>query len=157
MAIPAEVTARKGKRISAFAGASVRGELIELVRLAMPIVGSRIGMMAMGLVDVLVVSHYSTRELGYQALGWAPTAVIMISAMGLVSGVQVISSRRIGEGRPRESGQVFQMGVISSVILGVLASIALVTLGPWALAALHMEPDLVRGLERLGIAGKWTC
>jgi MATE family multidrug resistance protein len=146
MASSADITAPKGgKRISAFAGAPVRRELADLLLLAWPVVLSRVGMMFMGLVDVLVVSHYSTKELGYQALGWAPTAVIMVSAVGLVSGVQVISSRRIGEGRPRETGQVFQLGLISSLILGVLSAIALVTVGPWALVALHMEPDLARG------------
>src|SRR6476620_9086772 len=122
-----------GRRVSAFAGAPVRRELAELVRLAGPIVASRVGMMTMGLVDVLVVGHYSTTELGYQALGWAPTAVVMITAIGLVSGVQVIASRRIGEGRPRETGQVFQLGLISAVILGLMATAILTTLGPLAL------------------------
>jgi len=146
MASSADLTAPKeGKKISAFATGSIRGELRELVRLAIPIVASRVGMMTMGLVDVLVVSHYSTKELGYQALGWAPTAIIMVSAVGLVSGVQVISSRRIGEGRPRETGQVFQLGLISSVILGLIASVALSIIGPWGLAHLRMDPDLVRG------------
>src|SRR5438045_2689987 len=118
MATSAELESRLGQRKSAFAGAPVRRELGELVRLALPIVASRVGMMTMGLVDVLVVSHYSTRELGYQALGWAPTAVIMVTAVGLLSGVQVIASRRIGEGRPRETGQVFQLGLMSALVLG---------------------------------------
>ena len=62
MASSADVTARKqGKRVSAFAHGSLRDELVELINLAWPIVFSRLGMMAMGLVDVLVVSHYSTK------------------------------------------------------------------------------------------------
>jgi MATE family multidrug resistance protein len=145
MATSAELESPVGRRRSAFAGAPVRRELGELVRLSVPIVASRVGMMTMGLVDVLVVGHYSTTELGYQALGWAPTAVVMVTALGLVSGVQVITSRRIGEGRPRESGQVFQLGLISAVVLGLMATAVLTLLGPWGLRQLRMEPDLVRG------------
>ena len=42
-----------------------------LLRLATPVVVSRLGIMAMGLVDAVVVGQYSSTELGYQALGWA--------------------------------------------------------------------------------------
>jgi multidrug resistance protein, MATE family len=146
MAVSADlIPPNKGKRVSAFAGAPVRRELADLLRLAWPVVLSRVGMMAMGFTDLIVVSHYSTRELGYQAMGWAPTAVIMVTAIGLVSGVQVISSRRIGEGRPRATGEAFQLGLLSATILGLIASLILVTGGPWFLGQLHMEPDLVRG------------
>ena len=146
MAVSADIIPPKdGRRVSAFTGAPVRRELADLLRLAWPVVLSRVGMMAMGFTDLIVVSHYSTRELGYQAMGWAPTAVIMVTAIGLVSGVQVISSRRIGEGRPRETGEVFQLGMLSSLVLGLLASLILVTAGAWFLGRLHMEPDLVRG------------
>lgn len=146
MALPADLQPpEKRRRVSAFAGAPVRRELNELVQLAWPVVLSRVGMMTMGLVDVLVVGHYSTKELGYQAMGWAPTAVIMVTAIGLVSGVQVISSRRIGEGRPRETGQVFQLGLISALILGLLCALTLTYLGPLALKHLRLDPDLVRG------------
>ena len=43
-----------------------------LLTLATPVVVSRLGIMAMGLVDAIVVGQYSSTQLGYQALGWAP-------------------------------------------------------------------------------------
>lgn len=135
----------EGRRASAFAGTRVKRDLGDLVRLAWPVILSRLGLMTMGLVDILVVAHFSTKELGYQAMGWAPTAVIMTTVVGLISGVQVISSRRIGEGRPRSTGQVLQIGILSSAVLGVLAALALVLIGPWGLRQSGIDADLAEG------------
>ena len=46
---------------SAVAGAPspVRADLVELLRLAGPVVASRVGVMTMGLTDVVVVGRYS--------------------------------------------------------------------------------------------------
>ena len=47
-------------------------DLIELLRLAGPVVLSRLGIMVMGLTDAIVVGHYSARQLGFHAMAWAP-------------------------------------------------------------------------------------
>ena len=72
-----------------------------LLRLAAPVVLSRLGIMAMGLTDTLIVGRHSATELGYQALGWAPTAIVLTTSIGLLTGVQVMTSQAIGEGRAR--------------------------------------------------------
>ncbi|MEI7933239.1 MAG: MATE family efflux transporter, partial [Alphaproteobacteria bacterium] len=68
----------------------IRDDLRELVQLAWPVILSRLGIMTMGLTDVVVVGHYSAVELGYQALGWAPTGIIIMTGAGLLAGVQII-------------------------------------------------------------------
>ena len=81
-------------------GAQDRADgLGELLRLAWPTVLARLGIMAMGLTDAIVVGHYSSTELGFHALGWAPTATVLTAAVGLLTGVQVMTARAIGEGR----------------------------------------------------------
>jgi hypothetical protein len=52
-----------------------------LLTLAIPVIGSRLGIMAMGLVDTIIVGRHSATELGYQALGWAPTAVVLTTSI----------------------------------------------------------------------------
>ena len=44
----------------------------------------------MALVDVIVVGQLAPDELPHQALGWAPTAVFLVAAIGLLQGVQVL-------------------------------------------------------------------
>jgi multidrug resistance protein, MATE family len=135
----------EGRRISAFHGAPVRRELSELVRLAGPVILSRLGIMIMGLVDTIVVGRYSTKELGYLALGWAPTAVILTTAIGLLMGVQVMSARHIGEGRPEATGGVFRRGLAYAGWMGVAITVILLMAGPVFLRHARLEPDLARG------------
>jgi len=60
-----------------------RRDLIALLRLTGPVAAARLGVMAMGLTDALVVGRYSAVQLGYQALGWTLPAVAMVGAIVL--------------------------------------------------------------------------
>src|SRR5258705_2936606 len=76
----------------------VRSELGALLKLSWPVVLSRLGIMAMGLSDAIVVGRYSATQLGYHALAPAPTTVVVTMAIGLPTGIQVMTARAIGEG-----------------------------------------------------------
>src|SRR5579859_2716712 len=80
----------------------IRTDLTRLARLSGPVVISRLGVMTMGLTDTIVVGRYSAVQLGYLALAWAAASAVFGSTMGLLSGVQVMTSRSLGEGKPAE-------------------------------------------------------
>jgi multidrug resistance protein, MATE family len=125
-----------------------RGGLAELLRLAGPVILSRLGIMAMGLTDAIVVGRHSAQELGYHALGWAPTMVVLTTAIGLLFGVQVMTARRVGEGRPEEAGTVLRRGLAYALWLGIGSAALLFVLGPPLLHALRLEEDLAAGASR---------
>src|SRR5579872_5949147 len=89
----------------------IRGDLNRLARLAGPVVVARLGVMTMGLTDTIVVGRYSAVELGYMALGWAGASIVLNGSMGLLSGVQVMASRAIGEGKPEKAGAALRRGL----------------------------------------------
>ena len=117
-------------------------------RLSWPIVLSRIGIQVMGLTDAVVVGHASTRQLAFHALGWAPTIVVLTGAIGLLTGVQVMAARRMGEQRPELTGAVLRDGCVYAGAVGVVATLVLGAFGPAFLAALGLEADLARGAGR---------
>lgn len=117
----------------------------ELLRLAWPVILSRLGIMAMGLTDAIVVGQFSSRELGYHALGWAPTMVVLTTSVGLLTGVQVMTARYIGAGRPEATGGVLRRGLVYGLWIGIVSAAVLGLAGPWFLGALGLEPDLARG------------
>ena len=119
-----------------------------LLRLAGPVILARLGIMAMGLTDAIVVGRYSARELGYQALGWAPTAIILTMSVGLTSGVQVMTARYIGQGRPEAAGGVLRRGLVYSLWIGIASTAALILAGPPFLRAMGLSPDLAAGAGR---------
>ena len=116
-----------------------------LLTLAGPVVASRLGIMAMGLVDTLVVGRYSATELGFLALAWAPTMVVLTTGIGLLSGVQVLTSQALGAGRPGDTGAILRRGLVYAFWLG-LAAIAVVA-GALGVGIRHigLDPALAAG------------
>ena len=127
----------------------VRTELAQLLKLSGPVVISRLGIMAMGLSDAIVVGRFSATELGYHALGWAPTSVVVTMAIGLLTGIQVMTARAIGEGRRNETGAVLRRGLVYSLWIGVISAGVLALGGPFFLHAIGLEPSLADGASRV--------
>src|SRR4051812_27691425 len=99
-----------------------RTEVAELLKLSGPVVISRLGIMVMGLSDATVVGRYSATQRGYHALAWSPTSVVVTMAIGLLTGVQVMTARAIGEGRRNETGAVLRRGLGYSLWIGVISA-----------------------------------
>ena len=130
------------------AALDAREELGQLARLAGPVVLARLGIMGMGLTDAIVVGRYSAEQLGFHALGWAPTAVVVTMVVGLLSGIQVMTARAIGEGRPHEAGAVLRRGLVYALWIGLAATAILGLGGPPFLHAIGLSRELADGASR---------
>lgn len=126
----------------------VRADLETLLTLSGPVVLSRLGIMAMGLTDAVVVGRYSATELGYHALGWAPTSVVLTAVVGLLTGIQVMTARAIGEGRRDKAGAVLRRGLVYSVWIGLVSTAILAAAGPAFLHVIGLGDDLADGASR---------
>jgi MATE family multidrug resistance protein len=126
----------------------VRSDLAQLLKLSGPVVMSRLGIMTMGLTDAVVVGHYSAKELGYHALAWAPTSVVLTMAIGLMTGVQVMTARAIGQDRRDQTGAVLRRGLAYSLWIGVASMLGLMLVGPAFLHVIGLEKDLADGASR---------
>jgi len=122
-----------------------RETLSELLKLAWPVVMARLGIMTMGLTDAIVVGHYASRELAYHSLAWAPSSVVLTTAVGLMMGVQVMTARLLGEGRKAEVGAVLRRGMVYALQIGVVSMIGLMLLGPFGLQHMGLEDGLGEG------------
>lgn len=116
-----------------------------LLRLATPVVASRLGIMAMGLVDTVVVGRYSSAELGYHALAWAVTGVVLTTGLGLLSGVQVMTSQAIGEGREADTGAILRRGLVYAGWIALAAALFLAVTGGPMLHAFGLSAGLADG------------
>ena len=123
----------------------IRSDLNRLAKLAGPVVVARLGVMTMGLTDTIVVGRYSVEQLGFMALGWAGASVFLGSAMGLLSGVQVMTSRAIGEGNPAGAGAALRRGLSYGLWVGLATAILLSLGGPWLLGELGLKGNLATG------------
>lgn len=108
--------------------AATRSFVAPLLRIAGPVALARLGIIGMALVDVIVVGQLAPNELPHQALGWAPTAVFLVAAIGLLQGVQVLAARSIGEGNKQGAGVALRRGLILALVAGAISA-ALMWLG----------------------------
>jgi MATE family multidrug resistance protein len=94
---------------------------MRLISLAWPVALARLGIMGMGVCDAVVVGRLAPSELPHQALGWAPTSVLLVTSIGLLVGVQVLAARALGAGRPEHAGGALQRGLVVSALGGAAA------------------------------------
>ena len=98
----------------------VLGHLADLYRLALPVVVSRAGVLAMTVADTIIVGRYSSAELGYLSLGVAVYLPLLLTAMGLLTGTTVAAAQAMGRGEEAESGAAWRRAVPVAVAFGVV-------------------------------------
>lgn len=123
------------------------GHVSRTIRLAMPVMLSRAGLVLMLTVDTAIVGHLSQGGLQLAALGAAllPQAVLLTVAVGLLIGVIVRTAQLDGAGRQAECGQVWRLGVTLAILVGGLYAVLLYP-GASILAGLMGQPDSVAAI-----------
>ena len=119
-----------------------RPYVADLLRLAGPVALARLGIIGMAIVDVVVVGQLAPDELPHQALGWAPTAVFLVAAIGLLQGVQIWAARSIGEKNPQGAGVALRRGLVLALIAGVLSAISMWVAGEQLFTVFGIETNL---------------
>jgi multidrug resistance protein, MATE family len=114
----------------------------DTLRLAGPVALARLGIIGMALADVIVVGQLAPDELPHQALGWAPTAVFLVAAIGLLQGVQVLAARALGEKNPQGAGVALRRGLVLALIAGALSAALMWAAGPRLFTTFGIEAAL---------------
>lgn len=99
----------------------VGAEIRTLARLAWPVVLGQVGLIAMGIEDLLVVGRLGEEATGGIGLGTAWTFAALAFGMGTASGIDPLVSQAYGAGRPRDAVAALVRGTV--VMLGVCVPI----------------------------------
>lgn len=98
-------------------------EILDLVRLALPVAASRSTFMLMSLTDSVILARSAHGQLPYVLNAWLPLGVMLGLGMGLMIGVQVITSELSGAGKEAESGRVFRRGLWVGTAFSVVGTL----------------------------------
>lgn len=101
-------------------------EIVDLVRLSIPIAVSRFAMMVMSLTDAIVLGQNAPDELPYVLNSWLPIGVMLGLSMGILLGVQVLTAELCGQGREKETSRVFWRGIWVALVMGLVMTVLLV-------------------------------
>ena len=121
--------------------ARIKNNLSELIRLSIPIIVARAGIMLMITVDIVMVGHFSSRELAYQTIGLSLVMPMLVTGLGLLIGTQVICANRFGSGDLDACGRAWRNSLPFAFCLG-LTGIAFTLFGEPLLLVLGQTPDL---------------
>ncbi len=97
-------------------------EIVDLLRLSGPIAVSRASVMMMALTDAIMLGQYAHGELTFVLNSWLPMGVALGFSLGILLGVQVLTSELMGVGKEEQSGRIFRRALIWSIGLGIVVT-----------------------------------
>lgn len=117
---------------------------VAIIRLAVPVMLTRLGLLLFTTLDTLMLGHLGADELAYFAISVPPQVTVLTVGFGLLSGTLVLIAQARGAGRLDEIGHVFKMVMLISLVVGVAAALGLMR-GEALLLLLGQSPDIARG------------
>ncbi|EWY36824.1 multidrug transporter [Skermanella stibiiresistens SB22] len=123
---------------------TLRHHLVELLRLALPVIVARAGLMVMSAVDILIVGRHSSRELAYLGLGTLPAQMLVTTGIGLLLGTLIMTSQAVGAGRLEDCGVIWRRSLPYAVLLGLAATVLSLLSEPF-FQLTGQDPDVARG------------
>jgi MATE family multidrug resistance protein len=138
-----------------------RVELIETIRLALPIALTQLGQIAMMTTDLALIGRLGDHVVAAAALAQTVLFVAFVLGMGIVSAVAPLAAQAFGARRPRMVRRALRVGLWAAIMLGVPLT-AMQYYGAEILIALGQTPDssalAARYLQGLGwslVPGWW--
>jgi MATE family multidrug resistance protein len=113
-----------------------------LLRLAVPLAAQQVGFVTMGLVDCLMLGHWSNAALA--GAGVANNLLFGISAigMGIVMGMDTVVPQALGGGRHEDAERALGAGIRLSVLVGLILTLAVFAM-PLVMRAADVAPEVV--------------
>ncbi|MEO0981729.1 MAG: MATE family efflux transporter [Pseudomonadota bacterium] len=99
-------------------------DIVDLVRLALPVAASRAAVPIMSATDVVVLGRNAQLELPYITNGYLLVGLGLAVGMGILQGVQVFTAELSGVGEQRNTGRVLRRGLWVGLVLGVVFTLA---------------------------------
>lgn len=122
-------------------------ELRATVRLAVPLIGGELCLMAGNVVDVVLAGHLGPGVLGAVAVGASIWTFALVALAGLMMALPPTIAALDGAGRRDESVQVFRHALVLAIAAGLLGFALIGWGGPRLVAALGLTPGLARNAD----------
>ncbi|MBI5882101.1 MAG: MATE family efflux transporter [Elusimicrobia bacterium] len=133
---------------------SFRSEAGPVFRLAAPIALMQTGMVFYGTATTLMVGRIGPEAIAGVGLGSSLYFMIFVCAAGILLGIDPLSSRAFGSGRPAESARVLSHAVFLAVGAGLPVFLAVST-APWVFRVIGVDSGVAETAVRFLSALRW--
>ena len=114
------------------------------LRLAVPVMIARAGLLVMTTVDTVMCGRLNAEEIAFYAIAQLPQMALLLVGVGLLMGVVVVSAQLDGAGRRPECGRIWRLGLLNALAIGALVGLLLWP-GEAVLSMLGQDAAMVRG------------
>ena len=125
--------------------------LRETLRLAVPVMFARLGVLTIVTMDTAMSGHASRDDLAWYAIAVAPQVPLLLVGIGLLMGTVVMTAQAIGAGRPERCGAIWRTGLAHAAGVGVVMAVAC-AFGESLLLAIGQPEDIAAGGGRVLLA-----
>ncbi len=122
--------------------ATTAAEARRILRLAWPVMLTSLNWTLMQLIDVAIVGHAGTAQLGALGASRTLTFVTIVMGMSALSGVLVLSARADGAGDHAASGDHLHSGIVYGLLLGLAGMSVLLAWADPLIRAVGVAPEL---------------
>ncbi|MBT4189529.1 MAG: hypothetical protein HOE14_20240, partial [Gemmatimonadales bacterium] len=119
-----------GPRVPIRAYRPRRADVVQLGRLAAPVVVVQLGLMAMGALDTVMVGRVSATDLAAVAIGNLYFFGVAVFGMGVLFALDPVIAQAVGADDDVAVARGVQRGLVLATGLTVLASVLLIPAGP---------------------------
>jgi MATE family, multidrug efflux pump len=127
--------------LSARPAQSLGEHISRTLKLALPVMLARIGVVVMVTVAQAMTGHAGADEQAYFSIAFSPQMMMVVIGIGLMAGITVVSAQADGAGRSVECGRIWRLGLVAALLLGLAYAVALLW-GAELLSLTGQEPDV---------------
>ncbi len=120
-----------------------RAELRAMASLAAPVVVVQLGLMSFGVVDTMMLGHFSASALAAAGIGHLFSMMILLMGFGLLMGLDPLLTQAHGAGRSKAVAAHFKHGLVVALILTILSSVVMWFAAEPILRLLRQEESLI--------------
>jgi MATE family multidrug resistance protein len=128
---------------------TLAAETRRILALAWPVVLTSLNWTILHVTDIVVVGLVSTEQVAALGASRTLTFIIIVAALGAMSGVLVFASRADGAGDVARTGQVLREGIVLGLGVGLAAWLVLFALAPVLLRAVGVAHELIPDAARV--------
>ena len=123
---------------------TLRAHLSATLRLAVPVMFARLGVLTLVTADTVMSGHASGVDLAWYGVATAPQIPMMLVGIGLLMGTVVMTAQAIGAGNTRGCGAIWRTALAHALGVGVLMGVVC-AFGESVLLALGQPEDIAAG------------
>jgi MATE family multidrug resistance protein len=112
-----------------------------MLQLALPVVLTYLGIMAMGVEDLIFVGRISPEAMGAVGVGASAFTWVLMFGIGILSGLDFLIAHAFGSNRKELCHEAWTQGLIASIGIGIPGGL-LIYFSGYGLAPFGIQPDV---------------